>query len=419
MTEAEESFPAAVLNHSQAKRTEKLLILGASGSVGTTAIRFLEKDGSIQLIGASVHSDVSRLREIASRHRLKFAAISSSDAFDEHRQSLQSEFPDMNLFRGEEGLVKLTQACADTGVDTVLTAVVGACGILATKAAIECGLKIALANKETLVTAGPAIVSLLRRMRAQGNKMPSIIPVDSEHSAVFQLIENQPKQNVHTVILTASGGPFRDTAPENIKHMTREQVLQHPTWNMGPKITVDSAGMINKGLEIIEAHFLFSLPYDRLDVLIHKNSYAHALLRTKDGAYQISVSPPDMVFPIAHALYYPFPLPELHASAASPEAWPPLEFEKINLEKYPGFQVCLDAGRAGGTVPAVLNAANEVAVSLFLKNIIPFTNIPVFLEMVVNRIPKETGDDFALFLEADRKARSACLSIAESVSGNA
>lgn len=405
----------SLLNHGQAQTTSKLLILGASVSVGSTAIRFLERNSSIELTGVSVHSDTARLGAILRKFPMQAAGISSEDHYDRAIEKLRAEFPGVVFFRGNSGLVELTQHLSDRGTDTVLTAVVGACGISPTICAIRAGMKIALANKETLVTAGPAISHEIEQIRAKGGKLPVILPVDSEHNAVFQLLLNVSPSHLQRVILTASGGPFRDLPVEKLKSVTREEVLSHPTWKMGPKITVDSAGMVNKGLEIIEAHFLFGLPYDDLDVLIHRHSVAHALVGTKDGGYLICASQPDMIFPIAHTLMYP-ESPDTHAEASSPETWPSIGFEKVDPAKYPGYEICVEAGRRGGTVPAIFNAANEIAVKEFLGGNMKFTDIPGFLRKVLEAIPSESGHELELFLEADRKSRGLAVEIAGSFS---
>ena len=400
----------SLLNHENAAPTRSLVILGVSGSVGGTTLEYLRENPEIKLAGLSVHSSVRKLRECLGSFQVSRAGISDPDVYDTEIAGLQSEFPEVDFFRGEEGLVEMIQVAHQGGADTVLTAVVGACGIKATFAALELDMKVALANKETLVTAGPAIENFLEKKLAASRKnrslrAPVILPVDSEHNAIFQLLEGMPSRHVHRVILTASGGPFRDREAGEIKNVSRAEVLNHPTWAMGPKITVDSAGMINKGLEIIEAHFLFSLPYESLDVLIHKHSLVHGMVATVDGGYLFCGSHPNMVFPIAHSLLYPDPVPRRHAVATPPDEWPGLEFERVSAEKYPGFSVCMAAARAGGTGPAILNAANEVAVELFLDGQINFSDIPRLLADVLDKMEVEAGVELGLFLQADERAR--------------
>ncbi len=405
--------PCALLNAESARPTRSLIVLGASGSVGTTALDFLRAsadspNGDIALAGVSVHSSTDRLREILREFpAAKLAAVSSEAAYDRDIDSLRTEFPGVTFFRGDDGLVEMIPAGQANGADTVLTAVVGACGIRATMECLRLNLKTALANKETLVTAGPAIDAYLRGLISSGVKeRPVILPVDSEHNAIFQVLEGVKPSHIDKIILTASGGPFRDTAAADLKNVSREQVLNHPTWKMGPKITVDSAGMINKGLEIIEAHYLFSLGYESIDVLIHRHSLVHGMLATRDGGYLLCASQPNMVFPTAHALLYPETVPRPHSMATPPQAWPGLEFETVAADKYPGYYLCRRAGEAGGTMPAILNAANEIAVEKFLAGAIHFTDIPRVLETVLDRSENESGTELELFLQADERARA-------------
>ena len=399
----------SITNHQASRPTSKLLVLGASGSVGSTTLeylRVLKRAGQtpVELTGVSVHSSIDALETILEEFRPPLAAISSESAYDEHVDRLGRAFPEVRFFRGDPGLEEIIAAAHELQCDTVLTAVVGACGIRATLAGIERGMKIALANKETLVTAGPVIQDRIARMPA--GSRPSILPVDSEHNAIFQVLLGQPDEHVRSVILTASGGPFRDRPASDLKHVTRAEVLEHPTWKMGPKITVDSAGMINKGLEVIEAHFLFGVEYDRLDVLIHKSSLVHGMIATTDGGYLLCASRPNMVFPVAHSLHYPKAVPTPHAVATPPDAWEALAFERVAPDKYPGFELCMRAGRSGGTGPAILNGANEEAVALFLDGQIQFTEIPVLVERVLERVDVESGVELELFLEADARARA-------------
>lgn len=402
-----------LLNAARARPTRGLIALGASGSVGGCAMEYLALRPEIRLYALSVHSSASRLAELIVQFAPRRAALTSESAFDREAEALRTRFPNVEFYRGEAGAIEMIAAAAEDGADTALTAVVGAAGIRMTLRAIELGLKIALANKETLVTAGPAIEARLAQLLAAApDRAPVILPVDSEHNGVFQLIRALRPDHLRRIILTASGGPFRDTRPADIQRVTRAEVLNHPNWSMGPKITVDSAGMINKGLEIIEARYLFSVPYERLGVYVHRPSLAHALVETTDGGYLICASRPNMVFPTAHALHYPDPVPDAHATATPPSAWQPLAFEEVDLQRYPGFGLCLAAGRRGGTAPALLNAANEEAVRLFLEDRIAFADIPRLIGEVLDRLPAEDGAELDLFLEADAAARRAAVELA-------
>ena len=398
---------APMLNRQACHPTRRLVILGASGSVGTTAIAYLALRPDIVLEGVSVHKNTERLEEVLHAHRsVRLAGISDGDAFATASDGgIRERHPNVHFFAGESGLIALTHAAAEAGADTVLTAVVGACGIQATVAALGASMKVALANKETLITAGPAIEALMQAAASRGGSGPSILPVDSEHNALFQLLHGTPAAHVRRLVLTASGGPFRDTAAADISRVTKDEVLQHPTWNMGPKITVDSAGMINKGLEIIEAHYLFGMPYEKLSACIHRKSVVHGMLETTDGGFLLAASAPDMVFPIAHALCYPDAVPEVHKSALLPREWPELVFEPVDEARYPGFRLCLAAGASGGTAPAVFNAANEVAVGLFLEDRLHFSEIAHFISTVMDLVPIQHGRELELFLDADHHSR--------------
>lgn len=391
-----------LIRRNQATPTESLCLLGASGSVGGTTLRYLQRNPSIRLESVSVHSSIDRLRELLHTLRPDRACISHEDAFDYAIQGLKFDYPDVKFYRGSDGLVEMVR---ESSADTVLTAVVGACGIRATVEGIQAGKKIALANKETLVTAGPAIQALPAFAEDSSSKA-CIVPVDSEHNSLFQLLEGQDLSHVHRILLTASGGPFRDWEVERIRSARREQVLNHPTWTMGPKITVDSAGMINKGLELIEARFLFSCEPHQLDVRIHRDSIVHSMIQLKDGSFHLSCSQPDMIFPVAHTLHYPDTVPEEHREMSFPESWPALSFEIVDEDRFPGFALCRQAMEIGGLAPAVLNAANEVAVDAFLKERISFSEIPRWIDRALNEQPIHHTTDLEELIQADEKTRS-------------
>ena len=391
----------SLIRRDQAQPTQSLCLLGASGSVGGTTIRYLKRVPGIRLESVSVHSSLEKLQQLLQEFRPELACISHEDAFDYGIDDLKSQFPAVRFFRGADGLVEMVQ---ESRADTELTAVVGACGIRATVAGIESGKKIALANKETLVTAGPAIQAH-QAFAKNSSSTACIVPVDSEHNSLFQLLEGQNLDHVHRIVLTASGGPFRDWTAEQIQKARREEVLNHPTWTMGPKITVDSAGMINKGLELIEARFLFSCEPEQLDVRIHRNSIVHSMIQLKDGSFHLSCSQPDMIFPVAHTLHYPESVPRAHPEMSFPEAWPALSFEMVD-ERFPGFMLCRKAMAAGGTAPAILNAANEVAVDAFLKDRISFSQIPETIDRALQSMPIQQTTELEELIAADEKTRS-------------
>ncbi|TGK00948.1 1-deoxy-D-xylulose-5-phosphate reductoisomerase [Leptospira semungkisensis] len=376
-------------------------ILGASGSVGESTLKILRLfPEEFRLRSFSVHSNLEKAKEIAKEFQPAYLCV-SSDSVD--KAILGNKIGATEVLYGTEALSEIV---ADAETETVVTAVVGASGIRPTVAAIHAGKKIGIANKETLVSCGPYIQSLLEKSNAY------LVPVDSEHNALFQLLENTKKESLERIILTASGGPFRKLPISDLPKVTIEQALKHPTWNMGPKITVDSAGMINKGLEVIEAHFLFGFSYDQIGVVIHPQSVAHGIVETKDGASFVYASYPDMIFPVAHSLYYPKIVPKsLKPHPAT--SWGNLEFLEPELERYPGLSLAYEAGRAGGTAPSIFNAANEIAVELFLKGKILFTEIPSVIRTALDKIPYSVPKDLEGYEEADRKAREAALSFSK------
>lgn len=368
-------------------------ILGASGSVGESTLKILRQfPEEFRLISFSVHSNLQKAESIAKEFQPDVLCISSDTA---DRTVLGNKIGNTKVLYGSKSLEEIVSA---PEIETVVTAVVGASGIRPTIAAIRAGKKIGIANKETLVSCGPYIKSLLE------NSKSSLVPVDSEHNALFQLLENMKKDSLERIVLTASGGPFRKLPVEDLPKVTIEQALKHPTWNMGPKITIDSAGMINKGLEVIEAHFLFGFSYDKIGVVIHPQSVAHGLVETKDGASFVYASYPDMIFPVAHSLYYPKIVPKVLRSHPA-TSWGTLEFLEPDMERYPGLALAYEAGRAGGTAPSIFNAANEVAVELFLQGKILFTEIPSLIRNVLEKIPNSFPKDLEGYEEADRKAR--------------
>lgn len=280
--------------------------------------------------------------------------------------------------------------------DLVLNGLVGAAGLRPTLAALERGIPVALANKESLVVGGDLVAAVRARTGAD------LIPVDSEHSALFQLMAGVPRARVHRAVLTASGGPFRGRTREELLDVTVEAALAHPTWNMGAKITIDSATLMNKGLEIIEAHHLFDLDYDDIEVLVHPQSFVHAMVRLDDGSVLMHAGPPDMRVPIGYALRWP----------AAPPASPPvdlvgttLEFGVPDEQTFSCLPLARQAGRDGGTAPAVLNAANEVAVAGFLNGRIRFTDIPALVEAALSHVPLGAADSLEAVLIADEAAR--------------
>jgi 1-deoxy-D-xylulose-5-phosphate reductoisomerase len=306
------------------------------------------------------------------------------------------------------GRTALLEAATHPSADIVLNAVVGAAGLEATLAALGAGKRLALANKESLVAGGPLV--LAARSRGRGE----LIPVDSEHSAIFQCLCGAPDRTLRRIILTASGGPFRGWTVERMSAITREDALRHPTWAMGEKITVDSATLVNKALEVIEAHFLFGVPYDAIEVVVHPQSIVHSMVEFVDGSVLAQMGFPTMELPILYALTHPRRLADTGVPGFDPVQARELTFEAVAHERFPAFQLGVQAGRAGGTAPAVFNAANEVAVAGFLEGRLAFSAIAEVIDAVLEDQQALPIDSLETVLEADRQARCSAMEIVKS-----
>ena len=345
---------------------QNVVILGSTGSVGRSALSVIEHDGGTRLraFGLSAHSSWGRLVEQAHAFRPRFVTVTDPASLAEMNGQLRGSGAE--LLGGREGVARMV---ADPSTDRVLTAIVGAAGLEGTWAALEAGKTVALANKETLVVAGPLVMDLARRRSA------TILPVDSEHSAIFQAMASGRPKEVRRVILTSSGGPFRGKSAKELAEVTPEQALRHPTWKMGPKISIDSATLMNKALEVIEARWLFGLEPDQIDVVVHPESVVHSMVEFVDGSVLAQLSPPDMRLPIQLALTYPDrvpgPCPLLDLTRAMS-----LTFEPPDRETFPALDLGFEVMRRAGTAGAALNAANEVAVGRFLQGEIGFLDIP-------------------------------------------
>jgi 1-deoxy-D-xylulose-5-phosphate reductoisomerase len=369
-----------------------LAVLGATGSIGASTLDVVAAHpGRYRAFALSAHASADALLELCRAHRPRYAVLSgvAADA------ALRAKFGALNaeLLFGPEALEEIV---ARSECHAVMAAIVGAAGLPSTLAAVRAGKRVLLANKEALVMAGPLV------MRAARESGARILPVDSEHNAVFQCFSG--KDLVSRIILTASGGPFRATPLEKLDAVTPEQACAHPNWVMGRKISVDSATMMNKGLEVIEAGHLFDVPSERIEVLIHPQSIVHSLVEYLDGSVIAQLSNPDMRVPIAHALAYP----ERIASGAQPldlAALKSLSFELPDLQRFPCLRLAYDAMRAGGTAPAVLNAANEIAVEAFLAGRIPFTAIAAVIQDTVAGIGASRAESLGEVLQADALAR--------------
>jgi 1-deoxy-D-xylulose-5-phosphate reductoisomerase len=341
------------------------VVLGATGSIGTSCLDVARMLGDrLEIVGMSAHANWQALSKSAREFRPRWIALTCPKARAELRRS---ELPaGTELLDGEDGVAQMV---SQTEVDVVLTAIVGAAGLTGTWAALEAGKTIALANKETLVMAGPLVMDLARRKQA------ALLPVDSEHSAIFQAMLGGRREEVERVVLTASGGPFRGKTAAELVAVTAEHALQHPTWRMGPKITVDSATLMNKALEVIEARWLFELEPEQIDVVIHPQSMIHSFVEFRDGSVLAQLSPPDMRLPIQYALLYPDRLPGPTRRLNWREMGP-WQFEQPNREIFPALDLGFEVARRGGTCGAVLNAANEASVGRFLAHELSFLDIP-------------------------------------------
>ncbi|MBC7075070.1 MAG: 1-deoxy-D-xylulose-5-phosphate reductoisomerase [Syntrophomonadaceae bacterium] len=381
-----------------------VVILGSTGSIGQQALEVINEHSEVfRVVGLAAKDEVPvLLRQIALYHP---AAVSVAD--DAAYRTLIGEVGnEVEVMFGVEGMCELA---AMPEADVILIAVSGAVGVLPTLAAIENGKQVALANKETLVAAGDIV---MKRVKEKG---VLLIPVDSEHSAVFQCL-NGEEEHLHKIWLTASGGPFREYSMEELEKVTVEMALKHPNWAMGPKITVDSATLMNKGLEVIEAHHLFNVGYDRIEVLVQKESVIHSMVELVDGSFLAHLGIPDMRIPIQYALAYPRRLESSVQSLDFPSLGT-LHFCGPDKEKFPALDLAYHAGRAGGTMPAVLNAANEVAVSSFLDRKINFISIPKVVEKVMLKHENMRNPSLEDILGADAWAREMAEYFVRTMSG--
>ena len=343
---------------------KKIAILGSTGSIGTQTLDVVrEHSDELQVVALSAGSNKERLKEQIKEFHPKLVSLSDEKKAQELKEELAGE--QVEVVCGMEGLIEV--AGADSA-DVVVTAVVGMMGILPTMEAIKKGKDIALANKETLVTAGHLIIPMAKEYGV------SILPVDSEHSAIFQSLQGEPKAALDKILLTASGGPFRGKSAEFLETVTLEDALNHPNWSMGPKITIDSSTMVNKGLEVMEAKWLFGVDYSQIEVVIQPQSIIHSMVQYVDGAIIAQLGTPDMRVPIEYALFYP-ERRSLSGDRLDFSKLSQITFEKPDYKVFRGLSLAIEAGKTGGTMPTVFNAANERAVAKFLKGEIKYTDI--------------------------------------------
>ncbi|HJS92749.1 MAG TPA: 1-deoxy-D-xylulose-5-phosphate reductoisomerase [Solirubrobacteraceae bacterium] len=370
----------------------RVAILGSTGSIGLQALEVIAQPGSeLSVVALSAAGSWEMLLEQARRHGVRRVAIADPDAAAQASEAWTGG----EVLSGPDGVVRLI---ADCECDMVLNAIVGSAGLLPTVATLTEGIDLALANKESLVVGGELVTALSQATGA------AIIPVDSEHSALHQLLASEPPGTVDRLILTASGGPFRGRGREDLADVTTEQALAHPTWAMGGKITIDSATLMNKGLELIEAHHLFGTPYEQIDIVVHPQSIVHSLVQLCDGATLAHLGYPDMRVPISYALHHPDrvdvpvrPLDLVEVGA--------LTFEPVDEETFSCVRLARDAAKAGGTAACTLNAANEVAVHAFLQGRLRFLDIAAVIEETLTTLPPQPVHSFESLGEADAEAR--------------
>jgi 1-deoxy-D-xylulose-5-phosphate reductoisomerase len=371
---------------------KRLLILGSTGSIGTQALDVCERSDELEIVGLSAGRSWEALLEQARAHGVTRIALG-----DGHAAARASEaWTDGEVLAGADGLVKLV---VESGADLVLNALVGSVGLGPTVATLGEGIDLALANKESLVVGGELVTALAEATGAR------IVPVDSEHTALHQLLAGQPPGSVQRLTITASGGPFRGRRRDQLEDVTVTQALAHPTWAMGGKITIDSATLMNKGLELMEAHHLFGTPYERIDVVVHPQSLVHGLVQLADGAMLAHLGPPDMRIAISYALHGGESV-QLPIAALDLAAIGELSFEAVDLDAFPCLRLAGEAAREGGTAPCVLNAANEIAVHAFLEGRLRFLEISEVIERTLVELGSEPVLSFESLYDADRQARA-------------
>jgi 1-deoxy-D-xylulose-5-phosphate reductoisomerase len=376
----------------------RVVVLGSTGSIGTNCLDVIAAlPDRLTALGLSAHGSWDAVVAQAHKHRPRWVALTDGDAARRADPRLLPAGTD--FLCGEGGIARMV---TDPDTDVVLTAIVGAAGLAGTWAALEAGKTVAVANKETLVMAGPLVMDLATRRKAR------VLPVDSEHSAIYQALQCGKPGEVARVVLTASGGPFRGKRRAELAEVTPEQALRHPTWRMGPKITIDSATLMNKALEVIEARWLFGLAPEQISVVIHPESIVHSFVEFTDGSVLAQLSPPDMRLPIQYALTYPerVPGPARKLPWRELGAW---HFEQPDLETFPALQLGYDVARDGGTCGAVLNAANEAAVGRFLAGELRFLDIPRVCRDVLANHHYSARPTLAELDAADRRARQETL----------
>lgn len=379
-----------------------IAILGSTGSIGTQALEVIQSHSDkFELVVLSAQNNSDLLIEQAIRFKPDTVVIGNEDLYLKVSQALENE--DIKVFAGKDSLVQVVE---HSDVDMVLTAMVGYAGLLPTISAIKSGKNIALANKETMVVAGELITKL-----ALENKV-EIIPVDSEHSAIFQCLMGEFQNKIEKIILTASGGPFRKFDLAALQKVTPDQALRHPTWNMGAKISIDSASMMNKGLEVIEAKWLFDLKPEQIEVIIHPQSIIHSIVQFEDGSMKAQLGLPDMKLPIQYALGFPYRLTSDFPRFNFID-YPSLNFEQADFKRFPNLAIAFEALKSAGNVPCIVNAANEVAVDAFLNEKIGFLTMPNIIAETISRISYLKSPELEDYINFDAEARRVALELVD------
>ena len=385
--------------------SQSVCILGATGSIGQSTLKILQQHpGQYSVFAVTAHSRIAELVEICRQFRPKVAVVPSEKVGELQQLLKQSDIHQIEILSGEAGLISIAE---HPEVDVVMAAIVGAAGLLPTLAAVKAGKRVLLANKEALVMSGDLM------MQAAIDHQALLLPVDSEHNAIFQCLpadylqaerNGQPKKGVSRLLLTASGGPFRNHTLDQLRQVTPAQACKHPNWSMGQKISVDSATLMNKGLELIEACHLFAISEHFVTVVVHPQSIIHSMVQYVDGSTLAQMGNPDMCTPIAHALAWPERI-QTHVPPLDLFVNHQLDFQEPDTLRFPALKLAREAMKSGGLAPAVLNASNEIAVGAFLNNQIKFTDIPVVVEHTLNLLSNAAASSLDVILEADQKAR--------------
>ena len=370
---------------------KKLSILGSTGSIGTQTLDIVKNNPhEFKIVGLTANKNIELLKNQINEFKPEAVAV-----MDNEKADLLKEDVDITVYSRIDGIIKIA-ALDET--DTVVNSLVGSIGVKPTVEAIRNKKNIALANKETLVTAGSIVMEEVKKNDV------NLMPIDSEHSAIFQCLNGENINDINKIIITASGGPFRDYTKQQLENVSVNDALKHPTWNMGNKITIDSATLMNKGFEVIEAHYLYNIPYEKIEVVMHPQSIIHSLVEFKDNSVLAQLGNPDMKIPIQYALSYPERL-ELNVKKLNLTEIKNLSFSKPNLELFPCLKYAYDAGKIGGTLPATLNASNEIAVNAFLNNKIKFLDIPRITNKILINHKIINDPNLNQIMEVDKKTR--------------